>query len=296
MIVGAGLAGLICGHAFPGRPIIEAAPRPDAIHKALLRFRSTAVADLVGIEFRAVTVRKGIWYAGAWQQPAIDMANLYSQKVVGRIMDRSIWNLDPVTRYIAPEDLHERLVTAMDGRIQWGQAYAPGQGDGAVISTAPMPIMIKEHGIGTAEQFVKAPITVQRFRVDDCDVHQTVYFPSHTTPLYRASITGDLLIVELIDEVHEDAYMPLVEAAFGIARSQCMTMGKVGQQYGKIAPIDERERQRIICTLTDDWGLFSVGRFATWRNILLDDVVHDISVVKRLLTTNAYERRLGVRR
>ena len=104
-IVGAGLAGLIAAHAWPQATVLEAAPKPRAGHRALLRFRSEAVGRLTGIEFRRVTVRKGIWADGAYQHPAIRWANLYAQKVVNRLAgDRSIWNLETSERFIAPED------------------------------------------------------------------------------------------------------------------------------------------------------------------------------------------------
>jgi hypothetical protein len=44
--------------------------------------------------------------------------------------------------------------------------------------------------------------------------------------------------------------------------------------------------------LTHEHNVFSLGRFATWRNILLDDVVDDIVQVKRLLkSSSAYDLR-----
>jgi hypothetical protein len=66
----------------------------------------------------------------------------------------------------------------------------------------------------------------------------------------------------------------------------------VQQKYGKIAPIDERFRRSSIVQLTTQHKIFSVGRFATWRNILLDDVVNDLAVVKRLIHSSAYEQHL----
>ena len=73
MIVGAGLAGLISAHIFPGERIIEASPEPKQSHRALLRFRSPAVGELTGIEFKPVTVRKAIWSNGHFHNPTIAM-------------------------------------------------------------------------------------------------------------------------------------------------------------------------------------------------------------------------------
>jgi hypothetical protein len=44
--------------------------------------------------------------------------------------------------------------------------------------------------------------------------------------------------------------------------------------------------------LTHERNIYSLGRFATWRNILLDDVVDDIAAIKKLLKANsAYDIR-----
>ena len=55
------------------------------------------------------------------------------------------------------------------------------------------------------------------------------------------------------------------------------------QRYGKILPFDEEERQAFILWATETFGIYSLGRFATWRQILLDDLVRDIGVIKRLI-------------
>ena len=81
VIVGAGLAGLLAAHAWPGASLVEAAARPTEVHKAVLRFRTRNVANLVGIEFRAVRVHKGIWQSTKFVEPNIRSANLYAQKV-----------------------------------------------------------------------------------------------------------------------------------------------------------------------------------------------------------------------
>ena len=75
VIVGAGLAGLIAAHAWPQCPVLEQGPEPVERHRALLRFRSDAVAKLIGVEFRRVTVRKAIFHDGRFVPPDISLAN-----------------------------------------------------------------------------------------------------------------------------------------------------------------------------------------------------------------------------
>jgi hypothetical protein len=297
MIVGAGLAGLITAHAFPNMPIIEAMPEPREVHKALLRFRSRAVADLVGVEFREVTVRKGIW-DGYWREPNITSANAYALKVTGKLLDRSIWNLAPAQRFIAPPDLYRRLLSAAAPRITWGvkAQYGCGRDAAHIINTAPLPVVLEALGIEHEEKFERAAIRVERIRVKGADVYQTVYFPSPATTLYRASMTGDMLICEFAGEPSE-GWLTDVCDAFAL-RGGCSLefLESVEQKYGKIVPIDEEARRRFIVTLTRQHNIFSIGRFATWRNILLDDVVHDASVVKRLINASAYDQNIDLAR
>jgi hypothetical protein len=289
-IVGAGLAGLIAGHVWTSTTIFEASPGPMNQHRALLRFRTDSVARLTGIPFKQVTVRKGIYFQDAFHKPNIQLANMYAQKVVGRLAgDRSIWNLAPVERFIAPEDFVEQLVSATSQRIHYNAPIDFSQPNGPIISTAPMHLPLRAVGIlvpsGT---FERSGITVTRYRVPGANVYQTIYFPNPNIRLYRASITGDLLIVESrgVDVLHEE--MMDVKIAFGL-REQPEYIDQVDQKFGKIVDIAAPLRKQLLFKLTHENNIYSLGRFACWRNILLDDVVEDCSVIKRLMNSGAYD-------
>jgi len=295
LIVGAGLSGLIAAHIFPGAQVIERNAQPGSGHKALLRFRSSAVAQATGIEFKKVTVRKAIHVDDQFVSASPRWANLYAQKCVGDIAARSIWNLEPVERWIAPEDFYDRLVENVGTRLIWGVAtdFGDDPAGQALISTAPLEVAARALGIVTEESFARARITVVRVKLQGVNVHQTIYFPGHETPIYRASITGNVLIIEMVigDPSTERCKEAIghAEGAFGIySRTIMESMEVVQQEYGKIVPIDEEVRRQLIVRLTLDHGIFSLGRFATWRNILLDDVVNDARVIKRLISAGAY--------
>lgn len=299
MIVGAGLAGLITAQVFPRHELCDASPEPVESHKALLRFRSDAVARLTGVDFRPVRVRKGIWYRGGYRAPDIQMANMYTRKCLGRIIgDRSIWSLEPADRWIAPEDFYDQMVDSVRSRTHWGTGFdfRPGCGRDhpeGLISTAPLPLVLK--GLGhepLPATFERQGIVVERFRVPRADAHQTVYLPDPELSAYRASITGDLLILEHAGEADPGESAAAAQEAMALP-ADIQPVGKVGQKYGKIAPIDPALRKSLVAKLTADHDLFSIGRFATWRNILLDDVVQDAAVVKRLITASHYDRRLS---
>jgi hypothetical protein len=64
------------------------------------------------------------------------------------------------------------------------------------------------------------------------------------------------------------------------------------QQYSKILPISDSERKKFIIWLTDEWGIYSLGRFATWRpGLLMDDVVNDVRVIRKIITDGHYDHR-----
>ena len=125
--------------------------------------------------------------------------------------------------------------------------------------------------------------------------HQTVYSADEKNDWYRASITGNQFIVEFIREpkdivfggeqaweAHSKHFEGMLKKVFGI-ECECDTGSIKEQKFGKIAPMDEDDRQEFIQCLTDEYNIYSLGRFATWRNLLLDDVVHDVSVIENII-------------
>lgn len=292
VIIGAGLSGLIAAHAFPRAKVVEAMDAPAAGHAALLRFRSSAVADLTGIPFREVTVHKGIHFRGKFRSASIELANLYSRKVLGRLIDRSIWSLRPAQRFVAPENFYDQLVDSVLPRIEWGTKVKSYEEGTVYLNTAPLPVACRIAGIEPQLSFNRAPIVVARFRTEPADVYQTIYFPDPEIPIYRASITGNVLIVEAIKtENPADQLFGLssVKDAFGDLITQ-ESLGNVEQKYGKIAPVDDNQRRQLIFRLTQEHSVYSLGRFAVWKNILLDDVVADIAVLRKMMRASSYDR------
>jgi len=290
-ILGAGISGLIAASVFPQAEVYEASTREKMVgHKALLRFRSTAVADAVGIDFRKVTVHKGLWSEGRFVQPSILHANRYSLKVVGRLADRSVWKLDPVERFIAPEDFIDQLIERSGNRVNWGTSFdlvKPARlSNEPIISTIPMNVMA---GMMRVESpvFEYAQITVKRFRIRGADIFQSVYVSDPLTKCYRVSITGEILIAEWIGEETDNFN---IAAPFGLAMFELEELETTKQRYGKISPIDDKWRKAFILRMSNEHDIYSLGRFGTWRNILLDDVVKDIAVIKRLINDDAYGR------
>ena len=304
IILGAGMAGCLAGVLDPKAIILEAAPEPTASHKAVLRFREDKISKVTGIPFRPVMVRKAIWMDGREVEPTPRVCNLYSQKVTGKILDRSIRSIEPVQRFVAPDDFHLQLVEQCRARTKYNspvEAIGKKQvrikngvversPDEPILSTIPMPLLAAMLGIQHNEKFDFQPITVNRYKVPGADVFQTIYFPSDETPVYRATMTGDDLIIESVAATESPVR---VCEAFGISHSQLLPVSENVQKYGKIAPIDDRMRKHIMFTASADFRVYSLGRFACWRNILLDDVYEDFFKIKRMIaTTTHYDHKL----
>lgn len=293
LILGAGLNGCLAAYKFPNADIIEYLPTPS-LHKAVLRFRSDAVSRLTGIPFKKVTVQKGVVVDGQFVQPNIKLCNLYSLKVTGRAADRSISNLEQAERWIAPSDFHEQMIAHLHKRIEVGSDYVPRKEHEPIISTIPLPVLAGKIGIETpvSSSEKEAPIFIRLIDFPCADVYQTIYYPDAKTNVYRASMTGSQLIIEGIGQISSRDCMKVIED-FGLYGRQ-HTFGKdFTQQFGKFIPMDSTKRKKLMYELTKEHGIYSLGRHATWRKILLDDTVKDLDVIERLIQVDEYDLRVG---
>ncbi len=304
-IIGAGLSGLLAGCLFPGSTIYEKQSQLPNNHGAILRFRSPKIGEALGIPFKKVRVYKEINYTvgGTYYNninPTPQIQNMYSRKVTGEYTSRSIGNIDPVDRWIAPDNfidqLAERCTIEYDIDIQsnWYRFRCE-----PIISTIPMPVMIKMmfQSLAANIEFKRRPIWTRTFTFEDnVDLYQTIYFPGTDTYLYRASFTGNKLICEYTrDPDTVGGKIPIQE--FGLEmtivhRPNNAPGGK--QEYGKIIDIDNDARRSIMRQLTVEHNIYSLGRFATWRNILLDDVWEDIHRIREMTQMDSYSREMAL--
>lgn len=293
IILGAGLNGCIAAFRFPQARILEYLLGPS-IHKAVLRFRSDRVSDITGIPFKKVEVTKGIIMADSFVQPNLKLNNLYSRKVTGCANNRSIDNLEKSTRWIAPDDFHYQMLSKLHNRIELGVDYVPTKLDEPIISTIPLPILCDKIGvecpIETAQQ--AKPIHVRTIELEDVELYQTIYYPDPRFSIYRASITGSKLIIESIDKITTRELIRVIEH-FGLTGMVYRNDKEFVQQFGKFIPLEEVKRKKLMYELTHLYGVYSLGRHATWRKILLDDSVHDMDVIERMIQLDEYDLRVG---
>ena len=290
IIIGAGMSGLLAGALNPGSIIYEAGEQRESNHQALFRCRKPDIGKMLGISFKKVIVHKAIWLDGKEVNPSPRIAHLYSKKVTGLIASRSIFNTDSVTRYIPPKDFIYQLKKRCD--IEYNTVVTNSNFyhlSSPIISTIPIFKVAEIFGIKLDEICHFDPIYINRIFIPKCDSYCTIYYPDPKFSAYRASIIGSTLIIEGMKKLH---YKDLSEIynSLGIQFFGDPTQYKNHKQkFGKIIPIDNKIRQNIIIKLTLDHGVYSLGRFATWRpKIMLDDILNDIFVIRRLIEEGCY--------
>lgn len=303
-ILGAGLAGLLAANIFRKSDplVVESQFSLPNNHSAVLRHRDHKISEATSIPFKKVKVIKAVNHFGKITTiPTPQICNLYSQKVTGKLLGRSISNLDPVTRYIAPKDFVSQLATGVD--IQYGRKVTKEwilslSKSVPIISTIPMPVMMN---MGLVDPIV--PVAFEYKSIDvlhtyigqNCDLYQTVYYTNPKLGLYRLSITGNKVMAEFVfddysmpnekHDVHDaNEYIShFLERDFGIQLDKDTNWIKSENKYGKITDIDNSVRKQFIYDLSQQYRIYSLGRFATWRNLLLDDVYDDLMAIQNLM-------------
>jgi hypothetical protein len=287
-IIGAGMAGLLAGCMIRDHVIYEAQPSLPNNHQAVLRFRSSVVGDTLNIPFKRVQMMKCVH---PWRNPVADQLS-YSWKANGTARLRSAISADGEVRerYIAPPDLIERM-SAMCGRINFGEKPDLEGWPQPVISTIPMPAAMKQLGWPDAPEFPSQKGWVIKHKLSGVDAYCSVYDPDPDSWVTRTSITGNELIVELCREPLEsvDGHLSRALEILGLHFSAAYYNGMPEPElkempYAKILPIDEDVRKRFIIWASEEHNVYSLGRYATWRpGLLLDDVVNDVRVIQRLI-------------
>jgi hypothetical protein len=105
----------------------------------------------------------------------------------------------------------------------------------------------------------------------------------------RISITGDKLIVEFPNQeilINVQALLNGALELLGLSKNEITDITVVPQQYAKIQPIDNETRKQFIWWATDQYNIYSLGRFATWKpRLLLDDLLQDVQLIDSWLSS-----------
>ena len=310
-IIGAGMAGLLAGNMLRHYDpvIVEAQNRLPNNHSAVLRFRSSQVGDVLGIPFKKVLMIKN---SIPWKNLIAD-ALAYSDKNTGVLRsDRSITAGFVVDeRYIAPPDLIEQMARNLqlsfgirmiesgnvNLRFECGTEELPiNHFKGPFISTMPMPVLMQLLDYPEKDKFnfnYEKGVNI-RAKIERCDAYVSIAVPTPEEPFSRISITGDELIIECprhekIVEPHVSSIVDHVAWDYlGIVDARVSEVRAIPQTYAKIAPVDDIERKQFIHWATDEFNIFSLGRFATWRpKLQLDDLVNDVRLIDKWIRDNS---------
>lgn len=316
IIIGAGMAGLLAANILR-RHEVQVVERQTALpnnHHAVLRFRSTRVSDACHIPFRKVKVFKA-----CDEQDPIRAAMLYAKKVTGRYEVRSLINLEPCERWIAPPNLIQQMEASVppvaygvDGSLYLNPKDRLPDGV-PIVSTLPMPVLMDllEYE-GPRPDFTSREGFTLTATIAGCDIFATRYYARGDGTMYRASITGNRLILEFVGApagrsglLPEDNWdqLQLLEVArdFGVEEDgQVYRHEPMMHQsrYAKLAELSTEDRRKAMDFMfwaSTHWNVYSLGRFATWRpGLLLDDVVDDVLKIERWIGGGNYDLKKGM--
>src|SRR5690606_17653352 len=196
MVVGAGMSGLLAAAILREDclKVVEAQPELPNNHSALLRFRSSIVGDTLNIPFKPVQVVKAVASLG---NPVADAIS-YSLKTNGTARLRSIITAQGATeqRWIAPPDYISAVARKVTAPIHFNERWDGRADSGPVISTLPMPTLMKMLNYRHDQEFKSIEGWTCTAQLRNTDLCATIYIPDRHELAYRASITGDRLIME----------------------------------------------------------------------------------------------------
>lgn len=312
-IIGAGLAGLLAAyHLSKENEVLVLEKKKDITenHSAILRFNSD-ISGFCPIPLEKATVYKNIFYKGdLYNTSNTRFNNLYSLKTTGKLEIRSISNLDEGVRYIPSQNYFKQLLNLC---IERGVKFSTGREvtkddllrkDINTVITVPLPFILNILGFQCNPfDFSSKEIKTWSISLPDslsANVHQTVYFPDRADLAYRISIVGNRIVVEIPEsKLNSDTYVTgmvnqikeQIGNAFGIYHLEGNGNWHT-QKFGKLVAINEELRKELIYNITQKTGCYLLGRFATWRQIMIPEVVNDIIKIEKwikMLNLSGYD-------
>jgi hypothetical protein len=300
VILGAGPAGRLAKKYFEHYdPIIIDKNAGIFNHNAVFRLKNKEVASMLDSNYKTINIEKQIYYKGKlFDKPSIKMKNEYSLKISKNITDRSINALsDNSERHVIEikkdnNILNKEIYNITNGAML-DKSHTEIEYD-ICINTIPMPVILKLTNMGEISdgiKFKQERVYVYKIKHEHyCDVNQTIYFPDIKFSIYRATLDPEGIIIESIFEISVDDLKIACEA-FGLYY-KLKGSQELKQDNGKIVKIDGEQRRFIIMELTEKHNIYSLGRYATWREkVMVDDLLEDLRKIDRMITINDKRRK-----
>lgn len=101
-------------------------------------------------------------------------------------------------------------------------------------------------------------------------------------PSYQVTLEGENLIFESFGERPSDDEVEELLNYFGLRFEEIEGVTYYEQQRGKIVAIDDDARRLAIMDLTRRFGIYSLGRYAIWKPIRVDELLGDLEKIKRI--------------
>lgn len=303
VIIGSGISGLIMYRLISSLnpKIYDAKKIKTALqnHQTLLRIRDPELSSILGCDLKEIKVDKNIYYRfDITNKCNIKINNLYSLKVCGELNNKSIQNTDTCKRYLIENfNLIEQKINSSYELFNIKDKELFFRTDKGIkkvkydycISTIPLPILLNIINYKIESKFEHKAIYTLKCKLNiKSNVYQTIYIPEFRYPVYRASLHGDTLIMESLLPINDKCKEFCLDL-FGLNNNFLKQEKEYYSEFGKLISIDDEERLATICMLTNEYNIFSLGRFAIWKSIRIDNVIKDAKQIKKMiLSRNKY--------
>jgi len=295
VIIGAGISGLIAAGAFKGQEVtvVESSNSIPLFkdHHAVMRLRNDKIKQYIECKTTPITVQKAVYHEDKlYDSATIEMNNRYSMNTRGVLGERSLGDLGKQERFTLDDiypsasvkfEFGRDVKVIVDGTVCCWEEIIPYD---ICISTIPMPSLLNILEIKSDQKFEANNIHVFKTVLPfDSTVHQTIYFTEADMP-YRATIEGREITIESVSEISTFDIVHSLKP-FGLGESDLdPTEHKITiQKMGKLVPIDDIARKRIMTDVTNRDNIYSFGRFATWKSIRIDQTLDDIEKIKTMV-------------
>lgn len=336
LIIGGGLSGLIMGMELTKRNedyiIIE---RSKNLIEAKLHYLHADLKDYLPFKLQEIDIVQQ-WFDGEKFRsdiPTADVMNNFSFNTVGKIFQNSMKYMDgKIHKGYIPENGIENIspnvlnfnkneplvgydLTRIDheNKIAYIDVHTEADGQEVVgeekieyeriISTIPLPIMLKIAGVEHEEKFETDPLHMFEIELPE-DVQeglfQIIYLPFATGGYSRFSILGKRCVAEvgrkdMIDidpnRVWLKKFMLRMFPNLVDYNLSDIKIEKHTNWYGRYHPINNGKRVELIKQL-ENKDIFCLGRYAAWDYKRTDHVVKDAEVIANSSTLLATKEKV----